>query len=187
MARKLTTTPTTPRIHNSSARVSRVEPEAVAAALGAEASAGLSIDISSGSPLSLFQVRQELLQRLRSTGGRPSLAGADDRKKIPLSNDLWSELEEIAREATTADFTPSAGQVASVLLTLSLRSLRGNGGQKRDANGFRYYWRAARGSGDVKQWCLAQNHSGTIASMRELKLSRTRAIRRKRQQFQRIQ
>jgi hypothetical protein len=36
----------------------------------------------------------------------------------------WEELEEIAAEVSTPDFSPSAGQIASVLITLSLRSLR---------------------------------------------------------------
>jgi hypothetical protein len=77
-----------------------------------------------GGPLSLFQVRQELLERLQSTGGRPSLADASRRVKIPLNEKQWEELEDIASEVASPDFSPSAGQIASVLISLSLRSLR---------------------------------------------------------------
>ena len=77
-----------------------------------------------GGPLSLFQVRQELLERLQSTGGRPSLLGVSRRVKIPLNDKQWEALEGIASDVASPEFSPSAGQIASVLLTLSLRSLR---------------------------------------------------------------
>ena len=96
----------------------------MADALGAE-SPGLARDIA-GSPLSLFQVKQELLHRLQSTGGRPSLSGVSGRKKVPLSDSQWEELEKIASDVAAPGFVPSAGQIASVLLALSLRRLRGD-------------------------------------------------------------
>jgi hypothetical protein len=43
--------------------------------------------------------------------------------KIPVGDREWRQLEELAASLAEGGFTPSAGQVASVLLTLSLRSL----------------------------------------------------------------
>jgi hypothetical protein len=44
--------------------------------------------------------------------------------KIPLNKGQWEELEDIASVGRSPGFSPSAGQIASVLVTLSLRSLR---------------------------------------------------------------
>ena len=110
------------RIRDTSGTLSRIDASKVAEALGGEPS-----DLKhavAGSPLSLFQVRQELSRRLQSTGGRPSLSDTSARKKVPLSDGQWKELEEIAAEVASPGFSPSAGQIASVLLALSLRSLR---------------------------------------------------------------
>ncbi|HUG92563.1 MAG TPA: hypothetical protein VML55_17115 [Planctomycetaceae bacterium] len=110
------------RIRDTSTALARIDPSQVASALDAEpVDFGFS---GGGGPLSLFQIRQELLDRLRSTGGRPSLAEASRRAKIPLSAAQWKELEGIAAEVASPGFAPSAGQIASVLLSLSLRTIR---------------------------------------------------------------
>lgn len=124
MATRIKTKPTVGRIKNTSKTAPRLDPKKVAEALGAEPSEGVSLDGLGGGPLSLYQVRQELFRRLHSTGGRPSLSGTTGRKKIPLNDEQWTELEEIASEVASSEFSPSAGQIASVLLTLSLRSVR---------------------------------------------------------------
>jgi hypothetical protein len=111
-----------PRFRDRSARLPRVDPSQIASALGAEVIGTRAAGI--GSPLSIFQVRQELHNRLRSTGGRPGLAETSRRVKIPLSAAQWKALEGIAEEVAEPGFTPSAGQIASVLLSLSLRSVR---------------------------------------------------------------
>ena len=126
MAAKLTTKPTVRRIKNTSKTVPRLDPAKVAEALGAEPSDGVMLDGLGGGPLSLHQVRQELFRRLHSTGGRPSLLGTSGRKKVPLNDEQGSELAEIASEVASPGFSPSAGQIASISLTLSLRSVRKN-------------------------------------------------------------
>ena len=112
------------RIRDTSQRLPRIDGSQAALRLGGEL-AGLSL-VGSGGPLSLYQVRQELVERLRSTGGRPGLTEASRRVKIPLSAAQWKELEAVAAEVAAPGFTPSAGQIASVLLSLSLRSIRRN-------------------------------------------------------------
>src|SRR5207249_12014422 len=74
-------------------------------------------------PLTLFALPEELVSRLQSTGGRPALAGTTRRAKIPLSDDEWVKLEELAAAIASPGFAPSAGQVASVLLSFSLHSV----------------------------------------------------------------
>lgn len=110
-------------IRDTSRTLPRIEASKVQAALGAEPS-DLAIGEIGVGPLSLFQVREELFQRLQSTGGRPSLAGTSRRMKIPLSDRQWEELEEIATDVASPGFSPSPGQIASVLITLSLHSLQ---------------------------------------------------------------
>ncbi|MEX2120530.1 MAG: hypothetical protein WD847_13130 [Pirellulales bacterium] len=111
------------KIQDTSKTLPRIEPSEVASVLGAEPS-GVTFPVGGG-PLSALQVRQELLKRLHSSGGRPSLSDTSRRVKIPLSHKQWQELEDIAAEVASPGFSPSAGQIASVLIALSLRSLRG--------------------------------------------------------------
>jgi hypothetical protein len=106
------------RIRDTSPGVRRVDPAVVAEALGAEET-GITPG-QRGSPVSSFQVRSELVNRLRSSGGRPALEGATRRVKIPVTESQWQELEELAASFTDLGFVPSAGQIASVLISLSL-------------------------------------------------------------------
>jgi len=127
MATRIRTKPTVGRIKNTSKTIPRLDPAKVAQALGAEPS-DLTMDGIGAGPLSLSQVREELFQRLQSSGGRPALAGTSRRTKIPLSDRQWAELEGIAADVASPGFSPSPGQIASVLISLSLRSLHGNEG-----------------------------------------------------------
>lgn len=122
MTKKIRTTEATlPSIRDASAALPRIAPARVQEALGAEDSAeGLADALA---PVTLFALREELLRRLQSSGGRPALEGTTRRAKIPLSDEEWEKLEELATAIASPGFAPSAGQVASVLLTLSLHSV----------------------------------------------------------------
>jgi hypothetical protein len=115
------TGPTLKTIRNTGSTLPRVEASVVQAALGAEATAEKLEDVFA--PITLLAVRGELFRRLQSSGGRPALAGVTRRAKVPLNEQEWLQLEELAVALSSPGFAPSAGQVASVLLTLSLRSL----------------------------------------------------------------
>jgi hypothetical protein len=106
------------RIVDNGPGARHVDPAVVGEALGAEET-GITLG-REGSPVSSFQVRSELLNRLRSSGGRPALEGATRRVKIPVTESQWRELEELAASFTDLGFVPSAGQVASALISLSL-------------------------------------------------------------------
>jgi len=112
-------------IRDSSKTLPRIDASAVQAALGAESS-DLAVRGIGVGPLSLSQVREEVFQRLHSTGGRPALTGTSRRTKVPLSDRQREELESIATEIASPGFSPSPGQIASVLISLSLRSLHEN-------------------------------------------------------------
>lgn len=108
------------RIKVTSPRGQRVPPEQVAAALGAEKAPG---KVRAQSPDTLAVVRQELVRRLSSSGGRPSLAGTSRRQKIPLDDEDWERLRLIAEALRDDEVRPTAGQVASVLLHRTLTGL----------------------------------------------------------------
>jgi len=119
MAKKIVATDSpSRRIRDVGSASPRIDPGVVAGALGAE-DTGIRLG-RAGSPVSSFQIRAELLERLRSSGGRPALDGATRRVKIPVTESQWKELEDLAASFTDLGFIPSAGQVASVLLSLSL-------------------------------------------------------------------
>jgi hypothetical protein len=122
MTHRIRTTETTLRpIRDTATPLRRIDPAQVQQALGAEeAPAGLAEALA---PLTLFALREELVNRLQSNGGRPALVGTTRRAKIPLNDDEWEKLEELAAAMAAPGFAPSAGQVASVLLSLSLHSV----------------------------------------------------------------
>jgi hypothetical protein len=122
VTRRIHVTPSTQQpLRVKASSLPRIEASQVAAALGAEPVAERLEEALA--PITLFAVREELRKRLHSSGGRPALSGVTRRAKIPLSDQEWLQLEELAAAVSSADFAPSAGQVASVLLTLSMRSV----------------------------------------------------------------
>lgn len=122
MTRKIKTTEATlPPLRDIGLCLPRVDPARVQEALGAVPANG---ELEKAlAPITLAALREELFRRLQSSGGRPGLSGASRRAKIPLSDEQWLELEKLAAAVAAAGFAPSAGQVASVLLALSLHSV----------------------------------------------------------------
>jgi hypothetical protein len=108
-------------IRDTSDPLAYVRPAAVEAGLGAEASDRKLEEALA--PITLFAIRSELLSRLQSSGGRPALAGTSRRAKIPLGDAEWADLEKLAAAVSGPGFCPSAGQIASVLLSLSVQSV----------------------------------------------------------------
>ena len=98
----------------------RVERSTVAAALGAEQTEA-SVSIGQ-SPVALFGLRQALAERLKSSGGRPSL-GVGRRQKIPLDDADWLLLCKLSEMLSDEVTRPTPGQVASELLRQSLHQV----------------------------------------------------------------
>jgi hypothetical protein len=113
--------------------VRRIDPAKVAAALGAEPTGDR---VPAAGPVTLYALRTELYRRRQSSGGRPGIAGTDQRVKIPVSDQDWARLEALASELSGPGSSPSAGQVASILLSLALDTVTpgaaGPGGDRPD-------------------------------------------------------
>lgn len=111
------------RIEITGPALPRMEPAEFAAALGAEPCGerhSKHLDL-----ISLGELGSELIKRLRSTGGRPSLEGATERCKVPLSPGDIRDLERIIDAIETKTGTrPALGQIASVILRIHLDSLK---------------------------------------------------------------
>jgi len=116
-----TTPSTVKRIVTTPSTLQRVDPALVAAALGAEPTGD---KLPSAGPLTLYALRSEVYRRRKSSGGRPGIEGTDSRAKIPVNAGEWEELEALATTLTSEGNSPSAGQVASVLLSMALESVR---------------------------------------------------------------
>ncbi|MBO0697117.1 MAG: hypothetical protein J2P46_01865 [Zavarzinella sp.] len=119
------TSSTVRRIEVTESTVRRIDPAEVAKALGAEPTGDR---VPPAGPLSLYALRSELYRRRVSSGGRPGIAGTDQRVKIPVSDQDWAQLEELASKLASTGASPSPGQVASVLLSLALESIKANPG-----------------------------------------------------------
>lgn len=94
----------------------RVSPKLVAKDLGA-GSIGVEIDTRRG-PISLFTLRQFLLDRLESTGGRPKLRGTRKvRSKISFLDEDLEKLKIIAKYCREEEgIKVTSSQIASALI-----------------------------------------------------------------------
>jgi hypothetical protein len=68
-------------------------------------------------------LRQEFFRRLRSTGGRPGLAGTDMKPKIPMRRSSWEKLERLATKVARDGRHPTPAQLASVILDAGIDQL----------------------------------------------------------------
>lgn len=106
----------TKTIKNISQKQRKIKTSDVMKSLGAQ-STGVKIDKSQG-PITLFFLRQFIIDRLYSSGGRPALLGTTKRrKKIPLLDKDWEKLEKIAEDLKKKEgINVSPGQIASTLI-----------------------------------------------------------------------
>ena len=73
---------------------------------------------------SLAELRSEILERLKSSGGRPALVGATQRQKIPLRPAEWRKLARLARRLSReAGRAITPAQIAGQLLSSKLHEL----------------------------------------------------------------
>ncbi len=93
----------------------------VMAALG-----GRPLGMQSGddkAPLALLAIRDALMQRLRTTGGRPALSGDGPRQRVQVSAEDWQSIVDIAGHVAVGRHKASPAQVASVLIHLALERI----------------------------------------------------------------
>jgi hypothetical protein len=109
----------------------RIEPAELAEALGAESGGehiGANLDL-----ISLAELGTKLQGRLRSSGGRPGLAGATDFCRVPLSTEDVKALEKITAEIEErSGLKPSLGQVVSIIVHDYLQSDAANSAESDD-------------------------------------------------------
>jgi hypothetical protein len=101
----------------------RIEPEELAAALGANpCGQQISGDLD---PIALAELGTQLLDQLRSSGGRPALADATVNCRVPLSAEDIKTLENmVSRIGESTGAKPSIGQLVSVIVRLHLNAFK---------------------------------------------------------------
>ena len=112
------------RLKNTSRR-----PQAIAAQDVVAAFKGRPLSMTVGNtraPDMLLAVRNALMDRLRSTGGRPGLDGEGSRQRVQVSARDWQRIADIADHVDVGRHKPSPAQVASVLIRLALERISSN-------------------------------------------------------------
>jgi len=74
-------------------------------------------------PVALLTIRDALMQRLRTTGGRPALSGDGPRQRVQVSAEDWQAITDIASHVVVGRHKASPAQVASVLIHLALERI----------------------------------------------------------------
>ena len=112
---------TLPRIQHTGKTLKRIDPKKLAEALGAEVISTTAV--KPHGPVSLFALRQYLLENLQSSGGRPGLESHTKRQKIPMTDEIWLALTGLASILRADGFSISPAQMASALIRQSLAQL----------------------------------------------------------------
>ena len=103
-----------PRIKDTGSTFEKVDFAPIAEQLGAEE---ISTQIlGSVNPVSFFALRERLQAELVSSGGRPGRREPVQRKKVPITEEEWSKLKEIATVMKKAGVSAAPGQIAGVML-----------------------------------------------------------------------
>ena len=111
------------RIRSIGTTKTRVDHEFIAEALSAEKTE-IAINTKQN-PMTLFALRQHIVEKLRSRGGRPSLVNAEkERKKLPLCKGDWDKLKKIASYYKKHNLTVSPAQIASLVVHESLKKIK---------------------------------------------------------------
>ena len=106
-------------------KVARISPRDLAKALGAEV--GGKSRKGAITPVGLIALREKVARMLKSTGGRPALVGAADRKKVPVLSGDWPKLEKISAHMADTGTNASPAQIASLLLHEKIQELEKKG------------------------------------------------------------
>jgi hypothetical protein len=111
------------RIEDTGSTVPRIEAAEFAAGLGAEPCGE---ELPRGlDPLSLGELGNELLKRLRSSGGRSILTDPTHRCAVPLSQEDVAALADIVTAIERATGArPSLDQIARVVVRMHVAALR---------------------------------------------------------------
>jgi len=112
---------TLPQIKQTGKTLKRVDPVKLAEALGAEVVSKSAV--KPHGPVSLFALRQYLLENLHSSGGRPALESHARRQKVPMTDEIWLALSDLASILRADGISISPGQMASALIRQSLAQL----------------------------------------------------------------
>jgi len=102
------------------------KPPPVAAADVITAFGGRPLAINPGddkAPVALPTIRDALMQRLRTTGGRPALSGDGPRQRVQVSAEDWQSIVDIANHVAVGRHKASPAQVVSVLIHLALQRI----------------------------------------------------------------
>src|ERR1700682_1879241 len=75
-------------------------------------------DRSAQGPWGMLELAEEVRQRLRSRGGRPTMPEWDIKRPIPLRRSDWDVLSDVGRELGL-----SPAQVGALLIERGIRSL----------------------------------------------------------------
>jgi hypothetical protein len=102
------------------------KPPPIAVADVVTALGGRSLGINAGddkAPVALLTIRDALMRRLRTTGGRPALSGDGPRQRVQVSAEDWQIITDIASRVPVGRHKASPAQVASVLIHLALERI----------------------------------------------------------------
>ena len=99
--------------------------EEAADLLGAER--GVDVGPVRMDPISMRAIATRIAKRLASTGGRPTDASWEIKRKVPMKRSTWDELQRLSDRLAEENVRVAAGQVAAIALERGLSVLKKEG------------------------------------------------------------
>lgn len=73
-------------------------------------------------PLELLQLREDL-ERLTSSGGRPTSPEWEIKRLVPFTEDNWEKLKELTKKLQKEGYSGSPSQLAALLIERGLSNM----------------------------------------------------------------
>jgi hypothetical protein len=122
--------PKVKKVRDVSTKPAIVSPQEIAAALGAEP---LGIKVPTGSPPDLhLHLFKSITEEIVSSGGRPARKGNTERKKIPLTQGEWAQLQDMADSFASYGKSISPAQLGGLIVSEGLRHYRATNSTEHD-------------------------------------------------------
>lgn len=85
-------------------------------------------------PLDILALREEVVERIHSTGGRPTDPEWTIQRQVPFHPDTWKQLQQMAEDLKSTGASASPAQLAALFIERAVKAIMLQEKRKKAAN-----------------------------------------------------